>query len=165
MSPPSQKELEQYLWGAANLLRGYIDAGDYKQYIFPLLFYKRICDVYDEEYERALEESDGDIEYAKFDEHHRFKIPVGAHWNDTREITKDVGIAIQRSLRELEKANPDTLYGIFGDAQWTNKDRLSDATLRDLIEHFSGLSLSLENVPQDQLGEAYEYVTTHPFER
>ena len=158
MSPPSQQELEQYLWGAANLLRGYIDAGDYKQYIFPLLFYKRICDVYDEEYRKALEESDGDIEYAKFDEHHRFKIPAGAHWNDTREVTKDVGIAIQKSLRELEKVNPDTLYGIFGDAQWTNKDRLSDATLRDLIEHFSGLSLSLENVPQDQLGEAYEYL-------
>jgi len=158
MSPPSQQELEQYLWGAANLLRGYIDAGDYKQYIFPLLFYKRICDVHDEEYQRALEDADGDVEYAKFDENYRFKVPDGSHWNDTREVTKDVGFAIQKSLRELEKYNPDTLYGIFGDAQWTNKDRLSDATLRDLIEHFSSLSLSLENVPQDQLGEAYEYL-------
>ena len=67
------KELESYLWGAATYLRGFIDAGDYKQYIFPLLFYKRICDVYDEEYEDALAESDGDLEYAAFDENHRFK--------------------------------------------------------------------------------------------
>ena len=60
----TQKELESYLWGATTYLRGFIDAGDYKQYIFPLLFYKRICDVYDEEYEDALAESDGDLEYA-----------------------------------------------------------------------------------------------------
>lgn len=50
----TQQILEKYLWGAATLLRGLIDAGDYKQYIFPLLFFKRICDVYDEEYEIAL---------------------------------------------------------------------------------------------------------------
>ena len=49
----TQKELEKYLWGAATQLRGTIDAGDYKQYIFPLLFFKRICDVYDEEFENA----------------------------------------------------------------------------------------------------------------
>ncbi len=154
----SQKQLESYLWGAANLLRGYIDAGDYKQYIFPILFYKRICDVYDEEYQRALEDSDSDIEYAKFAEHHRFQIPNGAHWKDLRQVSKDVGQALQNSLRRIEKDNPDTMYGIFGDAQWTNKDRLSDATLRDLVEHFSTINLSLENVPQDQLGEAYEYL-------
>ena len=57
----TQQQLEKYLWGAATLLRGTIDAGDYKQYIFPLLFFKRICDVYDEEFERALADSDGDM--------------------------------------------------------------------------------------------------------
>ena len=57
-----QKSLEKYLWGAATTLRGTIDAGDYKQYIFPLLFFKRISDVYDEEFEKALAESDGDME-------------------------------------------------------------------------------------------------------
>jgi type I restriction-modification system DNA methylase subunit len=71
----TQKELEKYLWGAATLLRGTIDAGDYKQYIFPLLFFKRICDVYDEEFENALAESDGDMEYAAFAEHHHFQVP------------------------------------------------------------------------------------------
>jgi type I restriction enzyme M protein len=154
----TQQQLEKYLWGAATLLRGLIDAGDYKQYIFPLLFFKRICDVYDEEYETALKESGGDIEYATFAESHRFQIIKGAHWKDVRENTKNVGIAIQEAMREIEKANPDTLFGIFGDAQWTNKDRLSDETLINLLEHFSSHTLSIKNVPNDQLGNGYEYL-------
>lgn len=153
-----QKELETYLWGAATLLRGVIDAGDYKQYIFPLLFYKRLCDVYDEEYEKALKESDGDKEYAKFEENHRFQIPKGAHWNDVREVTVNVGKALQDAMRKIEKVNDDRLFGIFGDASWTNKDRLSDETLIDLLEHFSGQTLSIENVPNDELGNAYEFL-------
>jgi type I restriction enzyme M protein len=158
--PVSQNELESYLWGAANLLRGTIDACDYKQYIFPLLFYKRICDIYDEEYRNALKESSGDEEYARLPENHLLQIvmPKGAHWNDTRQASKDIGTALQKSLRELEKVNPDTLFGIFGDAQWSNKDRLPDRTLKDILEHISSIDLSLENVPQDQLGEAYEYL-------
>jgi type I restriction enzyme M protein len=154
----TQAELEKYLWGAATLLRGLIDAGDYKQYIFPLLFYKRICDVYDEEYENALKESGGDLEYASFAENHRFQIPKGAHWKHVRENTKNVGTAIQKSMRQIEKANPDTLFGIFGDAQWTNKDRLSDETLINLMEHFSSRVLSIKNVPNDQLGNGYEFL-------
>ena len=158
MSVISQESLEKYLWGAANFLRGHIDAGDYKQFIFPLLFYKRICDVYDEEYEKALEESDGDMEYARFSEIHRFQIPDGAHWKNIREVTKNIGTVLQWAMRTIEAANQDTLYGIFGDAQWTNKERLSDATLIDLIEHFSSINLTLEDVPQDKLGESYEYL-------
>lgn len=154
----TQKELEKYLWGAATALRGTIDAGDYKQYIFPLLFFKRICDVYDEEFERALDESDGDMEYAAFAEHHHFIVPEGAHWNTVRETTTNVGMAIQNAMREIEKANPDTLYGIFGDASWTNKNRLTDETLINLIEHFSQHKLSLSNVADDKLGNAYEYL-------
>ena len=154
----NQQALEKYLWGAATLLRGTIDAGDYKQYIFPLLFYKRICDVYDEEFERALKESDGDREYAGFAEHHRFQIPKGAHWSDVRETTVNVGMALQEAMRTIEQANPDTLYGIFGDASWTNKNRLSDETLTDLIEHYSQHKLDNASVPNDQLGNAYEYL-------
>jgi len=154
----NQKQLEKYLWGAATQLRGTIDAGDYKQYIFPLLFFKRICDVYDEEYEIALAESDGDMEYATFAEHHHFQIPDGAHWNDVRETTVNVGLALQDAMRAIEKANPETLYGIFGDASWTNKNRLSDETLTNLIEHYSQHKLNLSNVPDDQLGNAYEYL-------
>jgi type I restriction enzyme M protein len=154
----TQQELEKYLWGAAKVLRGTIDAGDYKQYIFPLLFFKRICDVYDEEFEKALKESDGDMEYASFAEHHHFMVPQEAHWNTVRETTTNVGMAIQNAMREIEKSNPDTLYGIFGDASWTNKERLSDATLINLIEHFSQHKLNLSAVADDKLGNAYEYL-------
>lgn len=156
--PIDQKALEKYLWGAATALRGTIDAGDYKQYIFPLLFFKRISDVYDEEFATALAESDGDREYAAFAEHHHFAVPDGAHWRDVRETTTNIGLALQNAMRAIEKANPNTLHGIFGDASWTNKNRLSDATLVDLIEHFSQQNLSTAHVPDDQLGNAYEYL-------
>ena len=151
VKPISQSELESYLWGAAILLRGYIDAGDYKQFIFPLLFYKRLCDVYDEEVAQALEDSDGDEEYAHFAENHRFQIPKDAHWDVVRTRVKNVGKAIQDSLRAIEKANPEQLYGVFGDAQWTNKDRLPDRMLRELIEHFSSQTLSIQNCPEDDV--------------
>lgn len=154
----TQQELEKFLWGAATALRGTIDAGDYKQYIFPLLFFKRISDVYDEEFEKALAESDGDLEYAAFAENHHFEVPEGAHWRDVREVTTNVGLAIQNTMRAIEQANPDTLQGIFGDASWTNKDRLSDETLNNLVEHFSQHKLNLSNVPDDKLGNAYEYL-------
>ncbi len=154
----SQQELESYLWGAAVLLRGLIDAGDYKQFIFPLLFFKRISDVWDEEYQAALSDSDGDLSYAEFTENHRFQIPLGAHWNDVRQVPKNVGMAIQTALRQLEAANPDLLAGIFGDAPWTNRERLPDETLKNLIEHFSTKTLSVANVPEDELGNAYEFL-------
>jgi type I restriction enzyme M protein len=154
----TQQQLESYLWGAATLLRGLIDAGDYKQFIFPLLFFKRISDVWDEEYARAFDESEGDLEYASFAENHRFQIPEAAHWRDVRAVTTDVGVALQHAMRSIEAANQDRLYGVFGDAQWTNKERLSDRTLTDLVEHFSTLNLSLVAVPEDELGNAYEFL-------
>ncbi|MBL8067944.1 MAG: SAM-dependent DNA methyltransferase [Armatimonadetes bacterium] len=150
--------LESHLWAAANILRGPVDASDFKTFIFPLLFFKRICDVFDEEYEAALEESSGDIQFALFAENHRFQIPEGAHWKDVRERTANLGQALQSAFRAIEQANPDTLFGIFGDAQWSNKERLSDALIRDLLEHFSKLSLGNENVTSDLLGDAYEYL-------
>jgi type I restriction enzyme M protein len=154
----SQQQLESYLWGAATLLRGTIDAGDYKQFIFPLLFYKRLCDVFDEEMQTALAESGGDKRYASGKEQHRFQIPPEAHWREGRQAAKNVGQAMQSAMRAIETANPDKLYGIFGDAQWTNKDRLSDAMLRDLVEHFSTLELTIARLPEDELGNGYEYL-------
>ncbi len=151
-SPINQSELESYLWGAATLLRGYIDAGDYKQFIFPLMFFKRLCDVYDEERDLSIEELGDD-----FPEYHRFFIPEGAHWNNVREVTQNVGVAIQSAMREIEKTN-SPLDGIFGDAPWTNKNRLSDETLLNLVEHFSTQTLSRTRVNEDLLGQAYEYL-------
>ena len=135
--------LESHLWEAANILRGPVDAADFKTYVFPLLFFKRISDVFDEEYAIALSESGGDEEYASFPQNYRFQIPNGCHWSDVRAVTKNVGQALQKAMRSIETANPETLYGIFGDAQWTNKDRLPDSLLRDLIEHFRALGSAI----------------------
>jgi type I restriction enzyme M protein len=154
----TQQQLESYLWGAAVLLRGLIDAGDYKQFIFPLLFYKRVSDVWQEEYQAVLASSDSDLSYAQFAENHRFQIPDGAHWSDVRQASKNVGAAIQKAMRAIESANPEMLDGIFGDAPWTNRERLPDETLKNLIEHFSTQTLSVASVPEDELGNAYEYL-------
>jgi type I restriction enzyme M protein len=151
-------ELEQYLAKAADILRGSIDQADFKAYIFPLMFFKRISDVYLEEYEQALEESGGDHEFAAFAENHRFAIPEGNLWGDVRNHTENIGTALQTAFREIEKANPETLYGIFGNANWTNKDKLPDRKLADLIEHFSTRTLSNAAVPPDVFGNAYEYL-------
>jgi type I restriction enzyme M protein len=157
----SLSQLEQYLSKAAWILKGPVDASDFKVYIFPLLFFKRISDVYDEEYQQALSESNGDSEYASLPEFHRFDIPEGCHWNDVRSTTLNVGLAIEKALRGIEQANQGYLYGIFGDAQWSNKNKLSDRLLIDLIEHFSQYTLSNELVDKDILGQAYEYLIKH----
>ncbi len=154
-------QLEQYLSKAAWILKGPVDASDFKAYIFPLLFFKRVSDVYDEEYQTALKESEGDEEYANLPEFHRFIIPKGCHWKDVRETTTNVGIAIERALRGIEQANQEFLYGIFGDAQWSNKNKLSDRLLIDLIEHFSQYDLNNSNVDSDLLGNSYEYLIKH----
>jgi len=150
--------LESHLWEAANILRGPVDAADFKTYVCPLLFFKRISDVYDEEYSAALAESSGDEEYALFPQNYLFQIPEGSHWNDVRMVTTNVGQAMQKAMRGIEKANPETLYGIFGDAAWSNKDRLPDSLLRDLIEHFSRISLGNQAAQADILGQSYEYL-------
>ena len=154
----SQQQLESYLWGAATILRGLVDAGDYKQFIFPLVFYKRLSDVWDEDYARALAAYEGAEDLARTEADERVVIPPGAHWNETRSVAKNVGRAIQDAMRAIEAANPDRLDGIFGDAPWTNKERLPDHTLKNLLEHFSTQTLSIERVPEDALGDAYEFL-------
>jgi len=158
MEAVSLGRLESHLWASANILRGPVDATDFKTCIFPLLFFKPICDVWEEEYQAALAKSNGDLSYAKFAENHHFQIPAGAHWNDVRQKPKNVGATIQKAMRAIETANPDLLTGIFGDAAWTSRERLPDETLKNLIEHFSTQTLSVANVPEDELGNAYEYL-------
>jgi len=140
----SQQQLESMLWGATEFLRGQIDASDYKQYIFPLLFYKRLSDVYDEE-------------LATLHEHHRFIIPESARWDILRETSTNIGAFIQKALHTIEKSN-QRLYGVFGDVQWTNKERLPDHLLTSLVEYFSKIPLGISAVTQDDLGVAYEYL-------
>ena len=152
----TQDELESYLWGSAVLLRNHIDAGAYKQYIFPLLFFKRLNDVYEEETEKAVKENGPEAD--SWEETHSFSIPDGAHWDDVRNVTENVGKAIRKAFRAIEKANSEKLQGIFGDGTWTNKTRLPDRLLKDLLEHFSSKTLSIENCPEDELGQGYEYL-------
>ena len=154
-------QLESHLWASANILRGPVDAADFKTYIFPLLFFKRVSDVWDEEaadlaaeYGLVPEADDAPA----FPESHRFQIPAGCHWRDVRATTTNVGAALARALRGVERANPATLHGVFGDAAWTNKERLPDALLRDLVEHFSALPLGNRAVAGDVLGDAYEFL-------
>jgi type I restriction-modification system DNA methylase subunit len=144
-------ELESKLWQAANILRGSpVDRTDWKSYILPLLFFKRICDVWDEERDRMV------AEYGEaFEDEHRFQIPEGSHWRDVRQVTSNVGTAIQSAMQAVAIANQEHLYGVFGDAQWANKERLPDALLKDLIEHFSSFNLGNERVDSDVMGDAY----------
>ena len=153
----SQQELEAYLWGAATTLRGLIDASDYKQYIFPLLFFKRLSDVWEEDYQGAFEETN-DKDYALATANDRFNIPDGAHWDDVRSVPQDVGRALLNAFQSIETANSNRLQGIFGNAAWTDKAQMPDETLKNLIEQFSKHTLSLAFVPEDELGNGYEYL-------
>lgn len=150
------KDLEAHLWHAAHIITGPIDASDYKTYIFPILFFKRICDVYDEEFADAME-SVGDAELAKGKMFHRIQIPENCHWRDVFAETKDIGQALKDSFRGIELANPK-LHGIFGDASWTNKERLSDELLATLLNHFNKVNLGVASVRDDDMGRAYEYL-------
>jgi len=150
--------LESHLWEAANILRGSpVDRTDWKSYILPLLFFKRVCDVWDEE-AAELEAEYGAGQVAPFPEAHRFQIPEGSHWDDVRAVASNVGTALQNALRAIEVANQKHLYGVFGDAAWSNRERLPDALLKDLLEHFSALSLGNAEVKSDVLGDAYEFL-------
>lgn len=153
------QDLYNFLFEACNIIRGPVSQDNFKDYITPLLYYKRISDVYDEETARALEESNGDTDYASLPEQHRFDIPVGCHWEDVRSRSENLGAAIVGAMRGIELANPDTLYGVlsmFSSQKWTNKANLSDAKIRDLIEHLSTRRLGNKDYPADLMGDAYE---------
>ncbi len=165
--PISLDEMKSFLWGAATRLRGQIDAAGYKEYIFPLLFFKRISDVYDEQYKGFLME--GGAEYAGMQaEELAIKIPQGAHWDDVREVTENVGQKLVEAFIAIEQANPGLeidgrvvggLEGIFGPKDgWTNKAKMPDSIITSLIEDFSRYNLSLASCPADEMGQAYEYL-------
>ena len=157
-------ELETFLYASADILRGYVEASDYKSYVFPLLFFKRVCDVYDEEIANAIEQYGEDGAKFMGASIHRFIVPDGHHWKNVRNTTENVGIAIKNAFYAIEQANEDPkthekiLVGVFGDASWANKTALPDEMLKNLIEHFSTKTLSIANCPEDELGQAYEYL-------
>ena len=160
-------DLKSFLWGAATRLRGQIDAAGYKEYIFPLLFFKRISDVFDVQYQGFVRE--GGEEYAGMQaEELAIRIPDGAHWKDVREVTENVGQRLVEAFIAIEQANPGEeidgrivggLTGIFGPKDgWTNKNKMPDHIITSLIEDFSRYDLSLDSCPADEMGQAYEYL-------
>ena len=151
-------DLKSALWDAANTLRGSaVDRTDWKGYILPVLFFKRISDVWDEETAEARELY-GEADPTLFPEIHRFVVPNGCHWNNVREVATNVGAALRRAMQEIERANPDTLFRVFGNADWGDKEKFSDELLKDLIEGFSGINLGNAVAGADVLGDAYEYL-------
>ena len=154
----TQADLEKYLWGCADILRNNVEASSYRDYIFPLLFFKRISDVYDEDIVNAQKEYGEAWTSFPEDEIHDFSIPEGCHWKDIRNVTDNVGSAIQKAFQGIEGLNADKLGGVFGNSNWANKAKLPDRMLKDLIEHLSSLTLSIENCPEDELGHGYEYL-------
>ena len=153
----SQQQLEKHLWRAADILRGRIDSGDYKHYIFGLLFYKRLSDVWREEYEERLKMYDGDEGLAADPDEHRFHIPEGHFWEDVRNKTTDIGAALNQALHAIEDANL-RLKGVFQDVDFNNKERFPDSVLESLLQHFDQHRLRNEDVEPDVLGAAYEYL-------
>lgn len=157
----TSKKLFNHLFESCNILRGPINQDEFKSYVTPILFFKRISDVYDEEYEEAMEFSGGDVEYAKAEDMHSFVIPEGCHWNDVHEVSTNVGKAIVKAMTGIEKANPDTLSGVFSsfdDATWTDKNKLTDERLKNLIEHMSLIKVANKNYSADIMGDSYEFL-------
>ena len=153
--------LFNHLFEACNILRGPIDQDDYKSYVIPILFFKRISDVYDEETAENEEQYGDDIAFYPEEELHTFVIPKGCHWNDVRNTSEDVGKAIVDAMMGIEHANPDTMAGLFSsfdDANWTDKTKLDDERLKNLIEHMSSMPVGNKNYSADVMGDAYEYL-------
>ena len=153
--------LFQKLYAAATVLYGHVEKAAYRTYLIPLLFFKRISDVYDEEIEDAIKEYG--VEGAKFmgNSIHSFMIPDGYHWNDIRNATENVGKVIADTLAKIEQSNPKTLGGVFSSfdgAAWANKVILSDELLKNLIEKMSEINVGNKAYSADVMGDAYEYL-------
>ena len=153
--------LFQKLYAAATVLYGHVEKAAYRTYLIPLLFFKRISDVYDEESADAIEQYG--VDGAKFmgDSIHSFTIPEGYHWSDIRKATENVGKVIADTLAKIEQANPKTLGGVFSSfdgAAWANKVVLSDETLKNLIEKMSEINVGNKAYSADVMGDAYEYL-------
>lgn len=150
-------QLEQFLWRSADILRGKIDSSDYKKYIFGLLFYKRISDVWDEEYNQVMEEYN-DKELAKADYNHRFQVPKNCRWEVIAEQAENIGQKLNDIFDKLTNANSPKLDKIFDDLDFANKDKFPNKTSQKLINHFSQYNFGSNYISSDLLGDAYEYL-------
>ncbi|MCK9578960.1 MAG: type I restriction-modification system subunit M [Methanoregula sp.] len=150
-------QLEAFLWKSADILRGKIDSSDYKKYIFGLLFYKRMSDVWDEEYESVMKEY-SDKTIAGADYNHRFQVPKDCKWAVVTEQAESIGQKLNDIFEKLANANSPKLDRIFDDLDFSNRDRFPNETLQRLINHFSQYNFGNTYISSDLLGDAYEYL-------
>jgi type I restriction enzyme M protein len=150
-------QLEQFLWKSADILRGNIDSSDYKKYIFGLLFYKRISDVWDEEYKKVFDEY-GDKVLAEADYNHRFQVPKDCRWFVISETSENIGQRLNDIFDKITNVNSPKLDKIFDDLDFANKDRFPNETIQRLVNHFSQYNFSSNYISSDLLGDAYEYL-------
>lgn len=161
ISDPSQltqRQLESTLWSAANALRGPVDPGDFKAYVFPVMFFKWISDSWDHEHARAVEEFGDALTEEIETDYHTFAIPDGCHWIDVIETAQQTGAKLDAALQRIQQANPEALAGVFGDVQWANQERLPQSALAALLNSFHSVRLDSDSVNGDMLGSAYEYL-------
>lgn len=154
----TQQELESRLWGAANALRGPVDPADFKTYVFPMLFWKWISDTWNHERAEAIEEFGDDLTDDIEADYHRFELPDGTRWSQVTTKVQNLGAEITKALQRIEKANPRSLAGVFGDASWANQERIPESALLGLIGAFDQTTLDPDTVSHDLLGAGYEYL-------
>lgn len=150
-------QLEQFLWKSADILRGKIDSSDYKKYIFGLLFYKRMSDVWDEEYQKVMTEY-GDKTLAEADYNHRFQVPKDCKWSVIASTSENIGQKLNDIFDKITNVNSPKLDKIFEDLDFANKDRFPNETIQRLINHFSQYNFGSSYISSDLLGDAYEYL-------
>jgi type I restriction enzyme M protein len=159
------RALEGLLWDAACSIRGPVEAPKFKDYILPLIFMKRLSDVFDDELARLGKEL-GDPEAAEglvASDHAlvRFYLPDGARWGQLRSLTRQVGQKLTGAARSVAEENPD-LQGVIDvvdfNATVSGQRIIDDARLMRLIEKLSRHRLGLADVEADIIGRAYEYL-------
>jgi type I restriction enzyme M protein len=156
----TQAELDAFLEKAADLLRGGVDHSEFRGYVFALLFYKRISDVYLENVAAWVQEL-GDAELARDPRMHDFVVPDDCTWEKVARTTeRELGTALNDAMRAIERANEPKFDGILANStvDFNAQDRLPRAKLMQIVNHFGSLPLGHASVPDDLFGNAYEYL-------